>query len=405
MTAITQHPLCNIFNVSLIADAVLSDLSLADIVALQSVSRPLRHAIEPQRDTRFNFNTLLKHFVNDCESFRRNLAINDALVVGGLVLNFLQTRHRKIDHLDVLVQDGPRAETFMAYLYHEKYTTRGWLPPILNTFGEVTRLRPQSFTFQKESSGLQIRVKTTATFPIHALLQSSYTTAELNFISWNKMYSIFPQITIFNHKFYPLRRLDDDFGKLLSELSALGWTSRDLVWPDLASEPLGGIGTRTVGDRLSAAIPIAPKIPIFDVTPDYVIEHSEFDVVDRSLQTLQSSGRKKIIRPEPKELSIEVKELCSPALLYRYTTGHGQSGTPWRDFAEERLKRWTLIELYKMPQGGRPFDMTTRTPPDHFAVDLPPRFSLPESWDYADDQMSLWYQTYEQQKKVKRSLM
>ncbi len=42
---------------------------------------------------------------------------------------------------------------------------------------------------------------------IQHVLTSAYTTANIDFIKWNKAFSIFPRQTLMYHEFYPLRAL------------------------------------------------------------------------------------------------------------------------------------------------------------------------------------------------------
>ncbi|EFZ03039.1 hypothetical protein MAA_00113 [Metarhizium robertsii ARSEF 23] len=182
------------------------------------------------------------------------------------------------------------------------------------------------------------------------------------------------------HKFWPLRKLNDDFGVKLAELAQQGWTTRDLVWADWAIPPgLGvrrvgdNISPRRVGDEMSLVMPLRPALAHNGLKPDHVLELSEFSV--------DSPARPGGFGTRHRELSVTVKELQSPSLRYRYTTGQGSQ---WRTFVSERLKRWTEIEACKMDPDSRP---------PHW-LPPPPDFEVPPTWDFADDQMPLWYKTY-----------
>src|SRR2546423_579618 len=119
--------------------------------------------------------------------------------------------------------------------------------------------------------------------PIQAILLGSYTTASMNFITLNKAYSIFPKQNLVDHKYYPFRPLNDNFGSLLAEYQSQGWTSRDMVWPDLTNDPLHQIKRRRrVGDQLSLVIQLEKSGFEKPPTPDFVIEHAQFIVRERS---------------------------------------------------------------------------------------------------------------------------
>lgn len=67
--------------------------------------------------------------------------------------------------------------------------------------------------------------------------------------------------------------MDDNFGSVLHELGDQGWTTRDMVWPDLTEDAqVQKIqGFRRVGGRSSLVTPLSsvalPQTPM----PDFVM--------------------------------------------------------------------------------------------------------------------------------------
>lgn len=180
-----------------------------------------------------------------------------------------------------------------------------------------------------------MRIKKADTFPNHALLRSSYTTADVNFMSWDTVYSIFPLAKMRSHRFYLPRRPDDDLGPRLVELEH-GWNTRDFVWTDLGEYELRGVGLRQVGNRYSCIMPLNPAIPCPRVTPGRVLELAEFEILDKTTRFVYqtdsigfTSTTKVINSANTDELSIKVKELSSPALPYRYTTCDDARNNNW----------------------------------------------------------------------------
>lgn len=216
-------------------------------------------------------------------------------------------------------------------------------------------------------------------------------------MSWNKVYSLFPLDTLAHHQFWPLRALDDVFGARLAELATQGWTTRHLVWADLDGELPSGLGARRVGDRDSLVMTLTPALAHTGLAPDYVLELSEFDVNTRApVQDFPTDhrvfwGQINQIEAQStasRELIITLGELKSHSLRHRYTT---RENGAWRDFARKRLERWTEVELYKTDRDKRPADFADY--PDFLG--LPPSdFQVPATWDFADDQMPIWYQTW-----------
>ncbi len=237
-------------------------------------------------------------------------------------------------------------------------------------------------------------------------MHNSCTTVDLTFMTWNKFYCIFPHASLIKHKFYPLRILGDDLGARLAELSKQGWTSHDLVWLDFTPELPYGTGKRRIGDQYSLSLPLAPKSHYPATVPDYVTEYAEFYVKTPSEPQTPSRGRiaGRIGDHSTREgiLNLQVSELSSPALLYRYAVGFGSSMVPWRQFLAERLERWTKVELYKNDPESRLVKTAGETNKRIHDTLLYSGVELPDSWEYADDLVPQWYQAWEAERKGKQ---
>lgn len=110
---------------STVAEVILAYLTLADSVALHRVCRVIRGVIESERRSRLSINYLLREFVEDCDLFRYNLGSSDGLLIGGAILEFSERRHCTVPCLDILLEGGPRATSFVDYLgSEERYTDR-----------------------------------------------------------------------------------------------------------------------------------------------------------------------------------------------------------------------------------------------------------------------------------------
>jgi hypothetical protein len=123
------------------------------------------------------------------------------------------------------------------------------------------------------------------------------------------------------------------------------------------------------------------------IDADSVIEYAQF-----TIHGGQSYGRKSRYQPARNHVPhIQIQSLESPALR------HIQHATsePWRTYVTERLQRWVWVESYKLKEAERPLQFLVGIP-DHSRITLPEEFTVPETWDYADDQIPLWYQEWEQ---------
>ncbi|KAM3498599.1 hypothetical protein MY10362_008089 [Beauveria mimosiformis] len=384
MATTGQISLRDIF-VSVMADMLISCLTLPDLIALQGVSRHFRDGV---REHRFNLNIFLKDFIHDPTPFRCQLGKADALIIRGAALNFLETQHRQFKYLDLLVEDGDKAQSLIDYLCtSEFYAIRAEStqtpPPSGMTVAQIERITTLCRKSELELLESTIRVRRTPTFPIHALLQNCCTTAELNFITWNKAYSLFPAATLARRKTYPLRPMDDDFGALLAELAHQGWTTRNMAWLELGDEIPYEPGPRRIGDAYSVCISVVPHIASTDKTPDYVIEHATFDV---DVRNGYASGTHPDQIHRRYEMSIHATKLDSPALYHQFTVGRQHS---WAFYVQQRLERWARVEMFKIPRTARRFSVDARgtLPTLH-------RNQRPSNWDYADDQIPAWYKTY-----------
>ncbi|KAH6959644.1 hypothetical protein BKA56DRAFT_501478 [Ilyonectria sp. MPI-CAGE-AT-0026] len=342
-----------------VLQVISSYLTIADSFALCQVCKGLEGLKDHMLKTVSNVNIPLRDFVDDPTMFRSQLGHHDALISGSFALNLFELGHRKVPCLDVFVKEGAHADHFTKYVQEnegyqiddlENGTVKAQLPKNLESVA-----RP----------GKKLRVVRTSGPPIQHILTSSHTTACVNFLTWNKAYSIFPQQTLSKHHSYPLKSLDDDFGSTLNELVHQGWTTRDIMWPDFAETNTSKIaGLRRVGDSSTLVIPLDTSSVDVPSTPDFVVEYAQFE--------------------------IHAQEMVSPAMRHGYTT----ASSTWRSYVTERLQRWTWLELYKVEPENRPFQSPAALPLVS-DVSIPEEFELPQSWDYADDQMPVWYREWE----------
>lgn len=188
--------------------------------------------------------------------------------------------------------------------------------------------------------------------------------------------------------------MNNSFGSILRELSKQGWTTRDMIWPELADNqvPLVG-GKRRVGDSSSLVIRLDTCSIQQASIPDFVIEYAQFDVVAKRPDPPSHPSSSPFFVTTALQTQvprIEGQLLKSPALQYEYT-----ALKPWQTYVTKRLQLWAWFELYKLEAQERPQQYANDIP-EHSRVSIPDDFEMPESWDYADDQMPGWYREWEQ---------
>jgi hypothetical protein len=299
----------------------------------------------------------LQTFVSDPIRFRVELGKHDGLIAGDFVRNFFEFGRWEISSLLLYVEKGPKCEGFIKYLLeHEGY-----------------RADSKRIIFRRDKTPDScVVIRATCDPPIIEIINKATTTAGLNFISWNKAYSLLPIPTVMFHKFYPLKPFDNALGQSLRHRAKWGWTTRDILWPDLTSQLISHRECRQIGGPSSLIINLG-NAPPGNYTPDYVLEGNVYSVVWKST----ASCRRLTV-------TIQLAPVSS-ALRYPHTNGEtGDGCKAWAKFLRDRLDRWTYVEIAKMDQDQQPqgFFHTTS---GNYSVSLPAGYQLPNSWDYADD--------------------
>ncbi|KAK8869378.1 hypothetical protein PGQ11_007956 [Apiospora arundinis] len=374
-----------------IIDSLSLHLTIADVLVICQVCKALGNLKDYMLKKVSNINERLRDFVNNPTLFRTKLGQYDALISGHFARSLFDLKPIKALHLDVFVCDGADAEHLAQYLEdHEGYKidaeTTSMPTSELVTYNSISRI------------GVRLRFTRTRGAPIHHILTSSYTTACINVVTWNKAFSMFPLDTLIKHRFYPLKPFDDGFGSRLKELAHQGWTTRNIIWPDLEDAGHSRITRlRRVGDNYSLIIPLNTSAVTRPSIPDLVIEYAQFQILNDNQphtpwprSTPRQTGllgrpSRDLRSPKGSFLELHAKEMKSPGARYTYTTSSSSSG--WTMYVTERLHRWAWLEIFKM--GTQSTDwLTSNTFP---LVSEIPNFEKPDTWDYADDQIPNWY--------------
>ncbi|KAF4444516.1 hypothetical protein F53441_11109 [Fusarium austroafricanum] len=310
--------------------------------------------------------SLLKRYVKDLLRFRNKLGESDGLIAEDFVCNFLEFgTWFDVPSLHVYVQDGPKRNALIDYLFRtEEYEIR-----VEQSSASVSG-RP--FILERPSfPDLCIIIKATSGPPIIEIINSAMTTLDLCFMSWSKDYSLLPLLTVVNHKFYPLKPLDNELGEVLNRLSQYSWTSRDMLWPDLTEKFKPRKECHQVGGSSSLVIKLRGEFPSH-CTPDYILDGSVYAVV--SDWDYDHTRR----------LSV-------------HTNGaNGHTCKAWEKYLEQWLERWIYVELVKLGREDRPPGFYFTAPGD-YRVSIPSAWKPTEgiAWDYADDQVTTWFKEWD----------
>uniref|UniRef100_L2FEJ4 F-box domain-containing protein n=1 Tax=Colletotrichum fructicola (strain Nara gc5) TaxID=1213859 RepID=L2FEJ4_COLFN len=361
-----------------IRQLLYSYLTIPDICLLGRMCKSFRWLPKHLSRSLLNIDTHLQPFITDPQRFRDRLGRFDGIISRGFALNFFFSGCQKTPYLDVFVEKGVKADAFVCFLKLEELYE---LPESQHHVDDEVR---ETILLRNAERQTTIRLTLTNGFPLLHILQTACATAELNFITRDKAYSLFPSLTIHQHKFYLLRRLDDDSGCRLSEYAHHGWTTRDVMWPDWTDKmKLKGKGCRRVGHRFSLVVELPGNFGTPSSTPHYVIEHAQFGIQGTVYMTRPNRGKRR-----DDEFELEAKPFTSHALRHCYTIANSWS---WGYFLSGRLERWLMMELFKMGHENRPGPLTPNTPYYSFKVSLPLSITPPSTWDHADDQVPIWY--------------
>lgn len=389
-----------------ILDSLSLHLTVADVLILCQVCKGFGSLKVYMLKKVSNINDRLKDFVNNPALLRSKLGQYGALISGIFARSLFDLKPRRALCLDVFISDGADAEHLAEHLEdYEGYNMeteivrvananiQDYFAVLLTTTHPAIQTSKQVTYTSSGRIGFKLRVTRTSGAPIHHILTSSYTTACVNVVTWNNAYSMFPLETLVKHRFYPLKSFDDGFGSRLKELAHQGWTTRDIIWPDLENGGCSKVTRlRRVGDSSSLIIPLNTKAVIPPSIPDFVIEYAQFEVLkDDLLRPRRGPFGEPLNYTSPRGsfLRLHTKEMISPSVRHVYTTGSNS----WSMYVTERLRRWAWLELFKMGIEGSHWLNSTTFPLNSEVSN----FGKPEAWDYADDQIPKWYLEWERQ--------
>ena len=253
----------------------------------------------------------------------------------------------------------------------------------------------QSQTFQKDDdSKLNILLHTTNCPPAHFILRCCEFTLEVNILSWNKAYSVFPMPAFIQRNSYLLK----EWGKIAGVREWLrftcqtGWNVKGVMWPEeqRCNHPIRE--RRRVGDRYTWTIPFDTRNVEPSKTPDYVLEHACFKMdLSMSYDDDQSYD---YAQEDVRHYTIEANTLESKVLKHTYLYGD----IDMMNFISPRLHSSTMLELRKLDPAQRPANylemLRNRGDSDRALGD----FDRPATWTYRDDEFSTWYKAFEKYK-------
>ncbi|KAI1495688.1 hypothetical protein F5X99DRAFT_109338 [Biscogniauxia marginata] len=420
-----QNPptLQTLFRIYPIRERIACCLETRDVLRLCQTSWAMRQDIKANE---WDINAKLGRFIKNPTGFRSQLGRSNALISGSFALQFFERVVWPEADLDIMVQDGTNLEGLAKFLVekedYEMVGERDFSEEDDDILGYRTSDFPdmrktQTYMYRKkysiawkgsDDSGRKIQLIATYGPPVQAILRGYYTTALVNFISWNKAYSIFPRSTFLSYETVPLKLVDDYFGNLHVKYSRRGWRMRTesvMVQGLGQPNPLGNLvakkGNRRVGDSDTWIIRLDTASVAKPPKPDFVLEYSCFQVAGLQTQGVGVRGLHEWSEVrESLNLTIYAGLFQSHSLRYKYTYGYDYEDpdfhTPLHLFWDQlgkRMSRNTLGQLMKLGQAKVDEIVQDQSPQSAIVYMLD--FEHPEGWDYYDDLVPLLYDQME----------
>ncbi|KAI1384906.1 uncharacterized protein F4822DRAFT_416656 [Hypoxylon trugodes] len=240
-----------------------------------------------------------------------------------------------------------------------------------------------------------IKIVVTSNIPLRVILHTSPTTASLNFISWNKAYSIFPRSTFLDHETLPLKPVDWQWTDLHRQYSGRGWRMRtEPIREDIQKSrknPYGIWPDRRVGDKESWVLRLDTTSVEKPSRPDFVLELSGFHIWAPFKWDVPLHERSSWLAVRT-NLCVHITSFVfqSPSLRYKYTFSRaGDQGKFWKHLGRI-FSRNTLGQLMKLASNYFDVILNGQQPWEVAPHSL--EFVKPQGWDYYDDMVLTYFE-------------
>lgn len=236
---------------------------------------------------------------------------------------------------------------------------------------------------------LKVQLIATPGPPVGAILRGYYMTAVVNFISWNKAYSIFPRATLLFHETVLLTKPGDydepQLSRNLAKYRQRGWRLRTesvISNSPYHRHPLGDpdkCQNRRVGDSGTWVMRLGDTAAIEgsnSVVPDFVLEYSCFridGIGPRDHNTLVRMHNLDAVRSS---LALTVKAWYCSSCVLRYEYTYGRKNEFWRKLYKMMEQDIFGQLLCKLPREQADNSIVTPARANLMARNLSPRNSL-----------------------------
>ncbi|KAF4637168.1 hypothetical protein G7Y89_g920 [Cudoniella acicularis] len=381
----------------IIFNNLCSHLDIAGLLALKRVTKRWTSHLSTYLKNRWNINKKLKRFVQNPQRLRSELARHDAVISGSFVLQLLDSVVWEESDLDIYVEDTQDAFASLeirnlltqkeGYEFKSRSGTLEFMNSNRYPVGDIlktdTLLRKWREGSEEKVTKVQI-ISTKIPAPL-AIIGDFYTSALINFITWNKIYSIFPDSTFLDHETLRLRNAGDEETELIAKYAERGWQTK-LELREAGTLParcIQNISNRRLGDSNSWIIALDTEGITNSPTPDAVIDYSWFKISPVSKYGSLEFN-------ESKRYHIKTNLTGSCVLRYRYSFPPTGWNWCWAN-QMRKLNELTRAEIEKMPAEDRPAWFANAGPRFEF-YGYNSRINKPPTWLYYDEKITMWYE-------------
>ncbi|KAI4934888.1 hypothetical protein J4E85_002750 [Alternaria conjuncta] len=366
-----------------IQDAIMASMGPLERIALMLTSKTINKNInEKLLSGTFNIDVTLQPFFRNTKAFRSLQARCNALI-GGPFAYCLFAGLPRFDSIYLYV--GQEVDAMTRYLEAENYVRdeTNAEAPIRYRDGEVV----SEDVYEKDGPGgrkLKVVITKCQTQSLaHMILQDTYATGMLTFITWNKAYHLLPHTTFVRREMFLLRNIKEMdpyelrlFSLRGMKIKSVHWNAHDEIRPT-DCQLLTRL--RRVGDQHTWVMPLNTEGVTPSPVPDAVLEASTF-----RLDLPDWDDHKTLFY----EMNVCTK-LRHPVLRHTYSTTrfHARIEIPYYEKISklyDRLSEATAIELTKMDEDERPKEYDHLVNGSAIACDME-GFVRPDDWCYSDE--------------------